>query len=144
MRPLKLNQPLIKCRCGKTFSPTRKEAEKTCEYVARLKGGTPNPVRYYQCKYNGWHWTRELQPIRVCSNCRGPFRIPDEHSTITHCDTCTRILAEQEAAKVERRREEARRRQAAFDARQAATRARIINETHPTPAFMAGKKRIAS
>lgn len=139
VRPISINRPLVKCRCGKTFSPDKKTAVKTWKHVANRNGGT-NPVRFYQCRYSGWHWTRELHDLKNCANCRGPFRPTDENPKATYCDTCEGILAKQEADRKEARRLAAIARQEEYNRRQNDLRARIINEAAPSPAKMPRRK----
>lgn len=134
-RPLDLHKPLIKCRCGKTFSPTRDEAIRTCKHVADKNGGN-NPVRFYQCRFGAWHWTSQVHPVRSCMTCNGKFRGTDEDPKPPECPDCIarheRELAAARAAAAEA--------EAARLARLEETRNRIIKETRPTPALLAKKR----
>ncbi len=50
----------FQCRCGKVAGVTRDDAKRMRRYYAQ-KSGTSNEVRYYQCEFNSWHWTSQLQ-----------------------------------------------------------------------------------
>lgn len=134
-RPLNLNIPLIKCRCGKTYSPTRAAAIKTRKHVAEKNGGS-NPVRFYECRYKSWHWTSQVHPVRRCFTCHGMFRGTDQDPAPRECPDCIRraevALLEARAAKVEA--------EAARLRRLEETRDRIIKETRPTPTLLAKKR----
>lgn len=140
VRPLSINRPLIKCRCGKTYSPTKQAAVKTRKHVAQRNGGT-NPVRFYQCRYGGWHWTRHMYDLKTCASCRGPFRPTDADPKADYCDTCAEIRTDQETARKAARRLAAIARQQEYERRQNDTRARIINECAPSPAKMASRRK---
>jgi len=95
--PERLFKPLVRCKCGKVFNPTEKDARRTQRHVEKHKGNH-NPVRFYQCKYMGWHWTQQLHEVRQCQSCWGSFRPSnDKPADITICDTCENIQ-EQEAS----------------------------------------------
>lgn len=143
VRNLNLNQPLIKCKCGKYFSPTREEADKTRRHVA-AKNGSDNPVRYYQCKHGGWHWTQQLTDIRRCTGCHHMFRPSDEHPRAVLCPDCWQRRVDADAAHAAAGARKAAQRRAEKEAREAAAaaaRERILRENRPTPAVLAGMKR---
>lgn len=119
VKPLILNRPHVRCRCGKVYNPTEQEARRTYKSVKNDKGKT-NPVRFYRCTDGGWHWTSQMHEVRACLNCRGQFRPRNDQPKNTEtCDTCTEILkkaaAEREArlAATAHIREAARMRRAA-------------------------------
>lgn len=132
----RLNRPVINCRCGKVFSPTEEDARKVQQHVEKRKG-RQNPVRFYQCRHRGWHWTQQLHEVTNCVNCNGRFRPRNDQPKGTDlCDTCSEI----------RKQEARRRRNAAQRARQMqekmrmARTAQIIAERRPTPALLRTKE----
>lgn len=52
----------FRCGCGKIHSATERDAKRLRKWFARQHGHT-NQVRYYQCGYGGWHWTRDVQRV---------------------------------------------------------------------------------
>lgn len=82
-----------RCRCGKIFSPTEADARKAEKFQAE-KHQHQNPVRFYQCRYGGWHWTRALYEVRQCRNCTGQFRPNNDQGKKELCDTCEMLLQE--------------------------------------------------
>jgi hypothetical protein len=49
-----------RCPCGKVSAASRGEAER--KYVAASwLGGRGNRVRFYECAFGAWHWTRQLE-----------------------------------------------------------------------------------
>lgn len=49
-----------RCHCGKLYSANQTEARKLYKQIAR-QHGHKDPVRYYQCRYGAWHYTRDLK-----------------------------------------------------------------------------------
>lgn len=133
MRELNLNAPLVRCRCGKYYSPNREAAIKLCKHVEEHKQ-EHNPVRFYECQFRGWHWTRQLHDIVRCVSCNGAFRPTDKRPSQRTCDTCEDLHEQRRAAKRAAKREAQELR---ILEQIAADRARIIEETRPSPAALA-------
>lgn len=53
--------PLPKCSCGKIRAIDLDEARKYRALIWAKLGGAPD-VRYYECRFGAFHWTRELDP----------------------------------------------------------------------------------
>ena len=60
-RPLEMHRPTFRCRCGKVYAMSEKDADGMRRFIAKKNGGD-NPVRYYECQFGGWHWTQQLEP----------------------------------------------------------------------------------
>lgn len=132
----RLNKPLVHCRCGKVFSPTEADARRVKKSVEKHKGHTTDQVRFYQCRYSGWHWTTKIHDIRPCRSCQGRFRPANEQpANTTLCDTCRKIHEERSAQEKLRRETAAARAAEARRRAEAARVARIIAEARPTPAM---------
>lgn len=58
---LNMAAPTIKCRCGKVYTLDLKDAKRIRKRTAKHHGHN-NQVRYYQCRYDTWHWTQQLEP----------------------------------------------------------------------------------
>lgn len=85
---LKDTLPMLRCRCGKVFAPSKDTAKSMRRQIAALKGHN-NPVRYYQCEYDGWHWTEQLTITRICPVCGEHFDPQQQRETgHTVCDPC--------------------------------------------------------
>lgn len=52
------------CACGKAYSPTKDAARQLRREIEGYKG-RHFPVRFYECPSGGWHWTRQIQAVRV-------------------------------------------------------------------------------
>lgn len=48
------------CPCGKAYAPTKAAARDLYKDYGKLLGD-PQPVRYYECEYAAWHWTRQVR-----------------------------------------------------------------------------------
>lgn len=102
--PDRLKRPLVRCRCGKVFSPTLEDA-KNAQASVEQKKGHQNPVRFYECRYGAWHWTQKLYEARPCQSCNGMFRPTNEQGDIVICDTCQDIIAADQATRRPRLKE---------------------------------------
>ncbi|MEV4902371.1 hypothetical protein AB0K08_13640 [Citricoccus sp. NPDC055426] len=49
------------CQCGKNFYATLSDAQ-NARWRIGLQAGYQEPVKYYECRYSGWHWTRKGIP----------------------------------------------------------------------------------
>jgi hypothetical protein len=56
--PLVMNHVTNLCRCGKTFCMSEQDARRIVKRIQRRKGET-NFVRFYECRWAGWHWTQK-------------------------------------------------------------------------------------
>lgn len=57
---LVLGRYTVTCRCGKVVGLNLEDAKMQCRKYAKRHGKT-NLVRYYQCQFGSFHWTRQLQ-----------------------------------------------------------------------------------
>ena len=62
-RPLQMTRPTLRCQCGKVYCLDLADAKRVRRLVARERGGD-NQVRYYECRWGGWHWTQLVDPRR--------------------------------------------------------------------------------
>jgi len=60
MGQLVLGRFSVRCRCGKIVGLSLEDARMQYRKFSKKHGST-NPVRYYRCQYNSWHWTRKLE-----------------------------------------------------------------------------------
>lgn len=89
--PDRLKRPLVRCRCGKVFSPSL-AAAKDAQRSVEQKKGKQNPVRFYECRHGAWHWTQKLYEARPCQSCNGMFRPSNDQGDVVICDTCEDII----------------------------------------------------
>lgn len=61
MPDLKMSIPTFKCKCGKVYAMNEEDARRMRNRMVK-KTKKNNPVRYYPCEFNGWHWTSQLKP----------------------------------------------------------------------------------
>lgn len=47
----------LRCRCGKLYCSTE-EAARRLESTIAENSDHQDKVRFYECGYHGWHWTR--------------------------------------------------------------------------------------
>lgn len=57
--PLVMNHVTQLCKCGKTYCISEQDAKRVVRRIEKRKGCS-NPVRFYQCRHSGWHWTSQV------------------------------------------------------------------------------------
>jgi len=62
LNPKLVSNILAHCPCGKLRAKTQAEAE-VLHHKAVSKHGNNNPVRFYQCAYDNWHWTSKTELV---------------------------------------------------------------------------------
>ena len=58
--PLVMNHITQLCKCGKTYCISEQDARRVVRRIEKKKGHS-NPVRFYSCQFNGWHWTSKVE-----------------------------------------------------------------------------------
>ena len=70
------------CRCGKVRGQNRADAERK-RTLAERRYGEANDVRFYACRFGGWHWTRDLDGSRFPQRRPRGFEAPRPRPFLT-------------------------------------------------------------
>jgi hypothetical protein len=62
--PTTIPPHVVTCLCGKSYSPTKAAARQLRREIETYKG-RHFPVRFYECRHGGWHWTRQVESVRT-------------------------------------------------------------------------------
>lgn len=54
-----LSNRVVRCLCGKLYSPTKEDAKALRKEIAEERHHV-NQVRFYQCEHSGFHWTSQV------------------------------------------------------------------------------------